>query len=202
MEKEMNKVSSAIKRKLREDWEKVCNSYLLELLNMWGLEARYGYWIGDEVGGVYDYDTAFTINIDDIIYCVENDVTECEYIDWQDYVSEAAMYGFNTPNLKSWMKGCPRVDREVFDRLSAVKKSFDDIIKEEKDRMKKEDERKREACGEVIIHDGKEYEWVSMETQECHCYNCALFRGGKCVDMDLCKNPNSTFRGFFKEVVR
>ena len=198
----MNKVNSAIKRKLREDWEKVCNSYLLELLNMWGLEARYGYWIGDEVGGVYDYDAAFTINIDDIIYCVENDVTECEYIDWQDYVSEAAMYGFNTPNLKSWMNGCPRVDREVFDRLSAIKKSFDDIIKEEKDRMKKEDERKREVCGEVIIHDGKEYEWVSMETMECHCYNCALFRNNKCVDMDLCKNPNSTFRGFFREVVR
>lgn len=202
MEKEMNKVSSVIKKRLREDWEKVCNSYLLELLNMWGLEARYGYWIGDEVGGVYDYDIAFTINIDDIIYCVENDVTECEYIGWQDYVSEADMYGFNTPNLKSWMKGCPRVDREVFDRLSAVKKSFDDIIKEEKFRMKKEDERKKETCGEVIIHDGKEYEWVNMETMECHCYNCALFRGGKCVDMDLCKNPKSTFIGFFKEVVR
>lgn len=198
----MNKVNSAIKKRLREDWEKVCNSYLLELLNMWGLEARYGYWICDEVGGVYDYDTAFTINIDDIIYCVENDVTECEYIDWLDYVSEADMYGLNTPNLKSWMKGCPRVDREVFDRLSAVKKSFEDIIKEEKDRMKKEDDRKIEACGEVVIHDGKEYEWVSMETQECHCYNCALLSGGKCVDMGLCKNPNSTFRGFFKEVVR
>lgn len=135
----MNKVNSDIKINLKKDWEKVCNGYLLELLNMWGLNACYGYWIGDEVGGVYDYDTAFSINIDDIIYCVENDVTECEYIDWQDYVSEAAMYGFNTPNLKSWMKGCPRVDREVFDHLRSLKENFDKIISEESEKISKYD---------------------------------------------------------------
>ena len=53
------------------------------------LDGYYGYWIGDEVGGVYDYgDGMFTINMDDIIYCVA-DVTREQYIEWQEYICDA-----------------------------------------------------------------------------------------------------------------
>ena len=131
----MNKVNTAIKESLKNDWEKVCNGYLLEFLNMWGLNACYGYWVADDVGGLYDYDGSFTITMDNIIYCVENDITEHEYLEWQDYVCQASEYGFTTPNFKSWAKGCPRVGNEVFDRLRSLKENFDKIIKEESEKL-------------------------------------------------------------------
>ena len=42
-------------------------------------------------------------------------------------------------------------------------------------------------------------EWVDMETREAHCYNCCLFDSlhNKCKNINLCKNPNSTYKGFY-----
>ena len=71
----MKKTKDAVKRKLKGQWELACNGYLCELLNMWELDSYYGYWIGEEIGGVYDYGGGmFTIGMDDIIYCVEHDI--------------------------------------------------------------------------------------------------------------------------------
>ena len=99
----MKKTKDAVKRQLKEQWEQACNGYLVELLRMWELDAYYGYWIGEEIGGVYDYGGGmFTIGMDDIIYCVEHDVTEKQYMEWQEYLCDAAEFGFDKPNLKSW----------------------------------------------------------------------------------------------------
>jgi hypothetical protein len=132
----MEKTKDAVKQQLREDWEKACNGYLVELLRMWELEAWYGYWIGEDVGGVYDYGGELCIGMDDIIYCVEHDVTEEEYREWSDYCVEASEFGFDTPNLKSWHMGCPRTPQETFDHLRILKKNLADAVEEEKQRMK------------------------------------------------------------------
>ena len=105
----MKKTKDAVKRQLKEQWEQACNGFLVELLRMWELDAHYGYWIGEETGGVYDYgDGMFTINMDDIIYCVLADVTREQYIEWQEYICDASEFGFDTPNLRSFVRGCPR----------------------------------------------------------------------------------------------
>ena len=135
----MNKTKDSIKAILREQWENACNGYLVELLRMWDLDAHYGYWIADEVGGVYDYgDGMMTINMDDIIYCVENDVESKEYTAWQEYICDAAEFGFDTPNLKSWCHGCPRTPQEVFERLRGLKADLAKAVEDEKERMKNE----------------------------------------------------------------
>ena len=133
----MSKTKDSTKAMLREQWEKACNGYLVELLRMWELDAYYGYWIGEEIGGVYDYGGGmFTIGMDDIIYCVENDVEYKEYMAWQEYICEAAEFGFDTPNLRSWHRGCPRTPPEVFERLRGIKADLDKAVKEEKERIK------------------------------------------------------------------
>ena len=133
----MNKTKDSIKAMLREQWDKACNGYLVELLRMWKLDSHYGYWIGDDVGGVYDYgDGMISIGMDDIIYCVENDVEYKECIAWLDYICEAAEFGFDTPNLKSWCRGCPRTPPEVFERLRDIKADLAKAVEEEKVRMK------------------------------------------------------------------
>jgi hypothetical protein len=125
------------KTQLREQWEKACNDYMKELLRVWELDTFYAYWVGEDVGGVLDYDGAFSISMEEIIFCVENDVTEDQYEEWQNYICDAAEFGFSTPNLKSWMKGCPRTPPEVFARLRAMKKDLADAVEEEKLRQSK-----------------------------------------------------------------
>lgn len=132
----MKKTKDAIKAKLKEQFEQACNGYLCELISMWELNAYYGYWIGEEVGGVYDYGGMFTINMDDIIYCVEHDVTALQYQEWQDYICDAAEFGFVTPNLRSWMHGCPRTTQETFEKLRKLKADLNNAVEEEKKRMK------------------------------------------------------------------
>lgn len=133
----MEKTKDGIKKILKEQWKQACNGYLVELLRMWELDACYGYWIGDEVGGVYDHGGSFTIGMDDIIYCVEHDVTQQQYIEWQEYICDATEFGFDTPNLRSWIRGCPRTPQAVFDRLRGMKAELDKAVEEEKQRIKK-----------------------------------------------------------------
>ena len=131
----MSKTKDSIKAMLREQWEKACNGYLVELLRMWELDAYYGYWIGEEIGGVYDYGGGmFTIGMDDIIYCVEHDIGREQYIEWQEYCCDASEFGFDTPNLKSWMMGCPRTQPEVFEKLRKMKAELNEAIKAEKEK--------------------------------------------------------------------
>lgn len=117
------------KAALRERYEKACNGYLEELLRMWELDAHYGYWIAEEVGGVYDYgDGSIDINMADIIYCVDNDIDREEFDEWSAYIVDAAEFGFTTPNLKSWHKGCPRTPQEVFDKLRKAQREFYETV--------------------------------------------------------------------------
>lgn len=132
----MEKAKDSIKALLRQDYEKAVNGYLNELLRMWELDAHYGYWIGDEVGGLYDYgDGSFDINIQDIIYCVENDVTREQYDEWQEYICDAAEFNFPMPNLRSWMRGCPRTPPEAFEKLRKLKQDLNDAVEEEKKKV-------------------------------------------------------------------
>jgi hypothetical protein len=134
----MDKTKDSIKALLRQDYEKAVNGYLCELLHMWELDAHYGYWIGDDVGGVYDYgDGSFDINLQDIIYCVLHDVTHEQYMEWQQYICDASEFGFATPNLRSFVRGCPRTPAETFKHLRELKATLNDAIRDEKERMKK-----------------------------------------------------------------
>lgn len=132
----MEKTKDAVKQQLKKDWKQACHGFLVELLRMWELDGYYGYWIGDEVGSIYDYAGELCIGMDDIIYCVEHDVTEEEYREWSDYCVEASEFGFTTPNLKAWHMGCPRTPPEVFERLRKIKADLAKAVEEEKQRMK------------------------------------------------------------------
>lgn len=132
----MSKTKDSMKAMLREQWEKACNGYIVELLRMWELDAYYGYWIGEEIGGVYDYGGGmFTIGMKDIIYCVEHGVGREQYIEWQEYCCDASEFGFDMPNLKSWIMGCPHTSQEVFKKLRKMKAELNEAIKAEKEKF-------------------------------------------------------------------
>jgi len=126
-ESNMNKAHIKL---LKENYEKACNDYVQALLNLWDLDGYYGSWIGEDIGGVYDYgDGIFTIGMQDIVYCVENGVTEEEYEEMLEYCVKCHEYNLSTMNLNAWHKGAPRHD---FTKLDALKKDLDDAIEEYK----------------------------------------------------------------------
>lgn len=91
----------------------------------------------NEVGSLYDYgDGMFTINMDNIIYCVLGDITREQYMEWQEYICDAAEFDFPMPNLRSWMHGCPRTSQETFERFRKLKADLNKAVEEEKERMK------------------------------------------------------------------
>lgn len=133
----MEKTKQAVKRHLKEQWEKACNAYLCELLRMWELDGHKAYWVCNEVGDVLDYGSGlFTIGMEDIIYCVQSDVTREQYMEWQEYICDASEFGFDTPSLKSWMNGCPRATNEAFEKLRKMKANLAEAIEEEKKNRK------------------------------------------------------------------
>ena len=132
----MEKTKSGVKRMLKEQYENACNGYLCELLRMWELDAHYGYWNSDQPGTIYHYGEMHNLTMEDIIYIVENDIEENEVLEWEDYCLDAYEFKFETPNLRSWHKGCPRTPKETFDRLRQLKADLDKAVEEEKQRMK------------------------------------------------------------------
>lgn len=119
---------SKIIPQLRQKYENSCNSWLVELLNMWEMSALDGYWVSDEVGGVFILGDDVYLNMDDIIYCVENAITYEEYTEWQNYCLWAYEFQQNRPNLESWHMGCPRVDEEGRKKLTDMKKELENTI--------------------------------------------------------------------------
>lgn len=120
------------KETLKKNYECACNAYVAELLKRWELDAYYGYWIADDVGEMYAYGDSIFITMADIIYCVEHDVTEQQYQEWQDYTVDAAEFNLTVPNLRAWMDGCPRTSPEKFEQFRKMKAELERVIEEEK----------------------------------------------------------------------
>ena len=132
----MEKTKSGVKRMLKEQYEKACNGYLVELLRMWELDGHYGYWNSDQPGTIYHYGEMHNLTMEEIIYIVENDIEENEVLEWEDYLLDAYEFKFETPNLRAWHKGCPRAPQETFYKLRQLKADLDKAVEEEKKRIK------------------------------------------------------------------
>ena len=116
---------------LKQSFEKTAIGYSKLLCANWELDEEYGYWIGDEIGGLYDFaDGYVTITYDDMRFCVENDVSLEEYNDWQNYCLFCHDYKQTMPNFKSWHRGCPHISKEARELLKKLKAEFEQACKE------------------------------------------------------------------------
>lgn len=128
-------MNKAHKELLKKNYEDACNSYLKALADAWEWDVdSYGFWIADCVGETFSYGDNMFIDMQDIIFCVENDVKEGEYDEWQEYCLFAHEYNQTIPNFQSWHKGCPRLTAEEQKRLIDLKKDFEDTAKEYKNK--------------------------------------------------------------------
>lgn len=121
---------------LKQNFDDAVDAYVKELLAMWSdydtedpaFTPNYGYWVGDDKSGVYCYGDDTFINLPDLIFCVGHHVKYDTFRRWHDYCVEAAEWGFDIPNLKSWVAGCPRVPDETFEKLRGRKEQLEDLV--------------------------------------------------------------------------
>ena len=75
---------------------------LAELVNQQLFDGcRKWYWIGNEVGGVCDFEECDVLKTEDMVHIIENGLTYDEYAEWRDANLENNRY----INLKLWMMG-------------------------------------------------------------------------------------------------
>lgn len=83
------------------NFKKACDD-LAELVNEQLFDGcRKWYWIGDEVGGVCDFEEADVLNPEDMVRIIENGLTYNEYAEWRESNLNNGRY----INLKSWLMG-------------------------------------------------------------------------------------------------
>ena len=63
--------------------------------------SRTWYWIGDDVGGMCDFEGTDIINAEDMVRIIEHRMTYDEYADWRNANLDNNRY----INLKSWLMG-------------------------------------------------------------------------------------------------
>lgn len=127
----MAKTDEAALRQIESDYEKACNAWVRELARMWGQDYMEGCWIGDEPGGVYDFNGECPLDMQDIIYIVRNGITYDQASDWQEYVSWIAgyeEYGYEVPTLREYVEYLvPLLDQEARQRIDEGRKHMEDL---------------------------------------------------------------------------
>ena len=87
-------------KKIIQQYKDSCNK-LAELVNQQLFDGcRKWYWIGDNVGGVCDFDEADVLNTEDIIRIIKNGIDYDKYSEWRE-----ANLDNQYINLKSWLMG-------------------------------------------------------------------------------------------------
>lgn len=110
---------------LISDFQNIANEYASNLCKMFELDIEDGWWVGDDVGGVYCNGDMFSITFEEMRYVVDNNISKDDFLEYMEYVSFCLEFNRTAPNLKSWIKGCPRFDEKGIQRLRELKKEFD-----------------------------------------------------------------------------
>mgnify|MGYP003288106296 CR=1 FL=1 len=118
------------KEQAREYFVKGCNEYLRLFCEKhdFDYEEAKESWVANCVGDVTCVGDIF-VGMQTIITDIEMIAPKEEFLKWYYYNLEAYEYGFNTPNFDSWLRGCPRVSQEAFERLRGLKNDLEDAIK-------------------------------------------------------------------------
>lgn len=126
------------KEKAREYFVKGCNEYLRLFCEKhdFDYEEAKDSWVANCVGDVTCVGDIF-VGMQTIITDIEMDAPEEEFIKWYGYNLVANEFGFTTPNFDHWLRGCPRVPQESFDKLEALKKDLEDAIEKERTLLNK-----------------------------------------------------------------
>lgn len=116
---------------LKETYKTICNKYALQFAAKH--DFSFDGWVADDVGEVASMGD-YCVDFRDIKYDIDNDVDTDEYVKYYDYCLEVYMLNLTAPNYESWCKGCPRIPQDVIDKIQGLRREYNKLIKETKEK--------------------------------------------------------------------
>lgn len=117
-------MNEAHKQLLRDKFNDVVNQYAEAFCRQLDINPKDGFWVFEDVGGVYCFLDGCSISLLDMVYVVEKNISLNELLEWYDYNIFAHRFNFNHINLKSWHMGCPRASKEEIDKIECLEQQF------------------------------------------------------------------------------
>ena len=112
-------------KSIQNDFKRIAYSYADALCELFELNKEEGWWIGDDIGGVYCNGDMYCITFDEIRYIVDNGISKDEFLEYEEYVSFCLEFNLSAPNLQSWVYGCHLHSKETIQYLRKLKREFD-----------------------------------------------------------------------------
>lgn len=119
---------------LIKNYEDAVSAIIEEFKKKQGIDSNEGYWIGNQIGEVYDFGDTMTFDFHDILTDIKSNAPKEEIFKWRNYTlriwSINNMAGgilLQEMNYRSWLKGCPRLTEE---ELNAVENKWKNLVDE------------------------------------------------------------------------
>lgn len=119
---------------LIKNYEDAVNAIITEFKKKQGIESDEGYWIGNQIGEVYDFGDVMTFDFNDILIDIKENAPKEEIFKWKNYTiriwSINNMAGgvlLQEMNYRSWLKGCPRLTEF---ELSTIENKWKTLVDE------------------------------------------------------------------------
>lgn len=117
-----------------KNYENAINEIIKAFKEKHDLNMYEGYWIGNQIGEVYDFGD-MTFDFRDILIDLKEDAPKDEIFKWRDYMMRiwsinnmAGSILLKENNYRSWLKGCPRLTEEELDTVEDKWKTLVDEI--------------------------------------------------------------------------
>lgn len=123
------------KLKLKQDYENACNAYMRAFCEKHDFSVEDAYWVGDDVGGILNVDD-MDFDMETIRTDIDEDAPEEELFKWYDYILDALEFKLTKPNFHAWVHGCPRTNKEWFEKMHKMHEDFANEIKKENEKNK------------------------------------------------------------------
>lgn len=124
---------------LKSDFEQACNAYLYEFCKRYEFDYEDAEisWVGGECGTITccgDY----YVGMSDIRLCIDYDISWNDFSQWYDYCLRCSTIDIEivTPNLQSWIKGCPRKSEDELSALENSKAKIQKLKEEFEEQLK------------------------------------------------------------------
>lgn len=124
------------KNTLNQKFNALCEEYRMEFMKTYFSDddgsIAMSDWVGDEIGGVLCVSDDLFFCFGDMRYCVDNNVWNEDLMEWHDYTLRLGLIdeAIPTPNLTSWLKGCPRYSEEQLQEIEKGKRKVRAIEEE------------------------------------------------------------------------
>ncbi len=115
-------INTKLKNKLHKRFNKIIEEYTNKFLEQFNLDSENCWWVGNRIGlDLFCFNDIYTIDLSDMIYCIEENVSYDEFIEHEDYCTKCNEYNFPIMNLQSWHKDAPRISKDFFNALNKCK---------------------------------------------------------------------------------